>query len=167
MVAPYAPVTTEEKILTNLSVIMLASVTGLKASYARAPFSLPDSSLPANINIFGPLDEVINQGPGIDLVTRALFVRIYCAHAEQGLSGDAESTVIPFLSSVPAVLRGRPSLNTGLFGSSVPYLLDASYQGIKDGGISILPSYSGDQYIGAEFRLRVRYIQRYTFAAYQ
>lgn len=163
----YAATTVEEKILANLSAILLANVTGLKASYQRAPFSLPESDLPANVNLLGPLDDVSNRGPGIDLITRTIYVRFYCAHIQQGVSGDAESTVIPFLSSVPPVLRARTSLNTGTKGTGVPGLLEATYQGVKDGGISVLPSYSGDQYLGVEFRLRVRYMERYTFAAYQ
>ena len=167
MVTPYTPTTTEEKILANLSTILLANVTGLKASYQRAPFSLPENDLPANVNLMGPLDDVNSRGPGIDLVTRTIYVRIYCAHVQQGVSGDAESIAVPFLSSVPPVLRARTSLNTGTKGSEVPGLLEATYQGVKDGGISVLPTYSGDQYLGVEFRLRVRYMERYAFAAYQ
>lgn len=136
-------------------------VTGIKAAYERAPLSLPEDKLPCCVIITGPTDDITQSGPGLDMVTRSFFVRIYAAHVEQGVSGDAETIVLPFLASVPPILRGNTSVN------SVPYVLESAFLGAKDGGIVVLPSYSGDQYLGVEFRLRVKYIERYTFGLYQ
>jgi hypothetical protein len=156
----YTPNSTEEKILHNLTAIMLG-VDGIKAAYERAPLSLPEDKLPCNVNIMGAVDDITGGGPGIDIITRTIYVRIYAAHAEQGVSGDAETIVIPFLSSVPPVLRANTTLN------SVPYVTESAYQGIRDGGVAVLPSYSGDSYLGVEFRLRVKYIERYSYQPLQ
>lgn len=156
--------TIEQTIQTNLATLF-AGVSGVRKAYVAAPMSLQVIDLPALIFLAGAATPTGLETPKWMEVRRDYVARIYIAAIQAGETGEAEIDVIPWINAITKIILAHPSLGTGTSGSLIPYVVKMKYLG--DSGLALLPTYSGDQYLGVEFRLQLEYKIPYTFGSYE
>lgn len=127
------------------------TIAGIKRAYVNAPASLPHADLPLFVNLIGaatytPLGETLYEE------TRAYIMRMYVKPFAQGIDGEAEAAVEPYLTAARDVFLSHPHLGNGTAGNTLDWVTGVQYQG--DFGIAILP-FANEQFLGAEFRLNV------------
>lgn len=127
------------------------TVNGVKRVYEYAPQSLADSDLPAFCTFAGPAS-VTAIGEDFHEETRTWLMRLYVKPVLQGIDGEAEKAVEPFLESVRDTFLAHPLLGKGVKDSVLDWMKRAVWLG--DSGVQIL-SFAGQNYLGVEFRLNV------------
>ncbi len=120
------------------------TISGIVASYAQAPASLPRAMLPAIVNFTGAA--TYSGANALQFEEREYILRLYVANFAENIPGEAEALVEPCIPLVRNVFLSRRSLKR-LAGT-----LDAKLTG--DSGVAGLV-YAGENYIGAEFRLTI------------
>jgi len=156
--------TIEETILDNLAYIM-GNVTGTKKAYSRAPFSIPDDKLPAAVILTGqarPTKQPSDQTPGWMELVRSYRCRWYVIHVQAGTTGLAETDALPFLTNGLACFLPHPALGKGTPNTQVLFVMNMVYKG--DSGVTVLPDFAGQQYIGVEFNLDITYKVPFSYA---
>jgi hypothetical protein len=156
--------TIEQSILDNLAYLM-ATVTGTKKAYSRAPMSVPDDKLPAAIILTGAARPTGKSTPGITELVRSYRCRWYVAHIQQGVTGEAETNVLPYLTGGLAIFLAHPALGKGTANSQVPFVMDAVYKG--DSGVTVLSDFAGQQYLGVEFNLDITYKVIFSYSNFE
>lgn len=139
------------------------TVSGVKRAYVWAPQSLADSDLPAFCTFAGPamitpISETLVEE------TRTWLMRLYVKPVLQGIDGEAEKAVEPYLTSVRNVFLSHPLLGKGTKDSTLNWLEKAVWLG--DSGIQVL-SFAGQNYLGIEFRLNLTVIVSVTIASFE
>lgn len=138
-------------------------VTGVKRAYVYAPQALADSDLPAFCTFVG--SAAMNAlGETLAEETRTWLMRLYVKPILQGIDGEAEKAVEPFLASVRNTFLSHPLLGKGTKDSVLPYIEKAAWLG--DSGIQVL-GYAGQNYLGVEFRLAITMIVPVSIALYE
>jgi hypothetical protein len=138
-------------------------VSGVKRAYVWAPQSLADSDLPAFCTFAGPavitpISEMLVEE------TRTWLMRLYVKPVLQGIDGEAEKAVEPYLTSVRNVFLSHPLLGKGTKDSTLNWLEKAVWLG--DSGIQVL-GFAGQNYLGIEFRLSLTVIVSVTIASFE
>ena len=147
--------TPEEQIQTNLAAI-LRTVTGVKIAYERAPMSIPAQELPAAVTFPGKASPGEFTGPTWLELERIFYLRVYVTPTQAGEVGNAESKAIPYISLVRAKILAYPAVKAAGVWSDMKYE--------SDSGVAVL-SYAGEQFLGVEHQVRIRYRVHYTYAA--
>ena len=139
------------------------TVSGVKRAYVLAPQSLADSDLPAFCTFAGPA-VITPIAETIVEETRTWLMRLYVRPVLQGIDGEAEKEVEPYLTSVRNVFLSHPLLGKGTKDSVLSWVEKAAWLG--DSGIQIL-SFAGQNYLGIEFRLSLTVIVPVTIALFE
>ncbi len=140
-----------------------SGITGIRRAYVWAPQTLADSDLPAFCTFAGPA--TVNQTSDTFVEeTRTWLMRLYVKPVLQGIDGEAEKAVEPFLEKVRNTFLSHPLLGNGSKDSALPWVKRAVWLG--DGGIQVL-SYAGQNYLGVEFRLAVTVIRSLAVAEFE
>lgn len=145
--------------------VIQAGITGVKRAFAQAPGSLPPGDLPLFANFTGAARhnwQII--GHDQDLETRNYLMRLYVRPVGQGIDGEAERLCEPFFVSVRDAFASRPGLGLGVAGSHLAGVQQAVFLG--DSGVSVL-RYSGQDFIGIEFRLEVNEYVEVNYEAFE
>ena len=129
------------------------SVDGISRAYAQGPSSLPETDLPLFVNFAGPSAREAGDGDTI-YESRDFLMRLYVVPAQSGLDGEAESQVEEYISSIYSAFDAEQLL------AAVPFVINAVI--VSDGGVVVMP-YAGVQFLGIEFRLRVRAFRPATY----
>ncbi len=123
-------------------------IPGVRRAYDAGPASLPDTDLPIFINFTGAQNLESAAGAGDEIFeSRDFVMRLYVQSVQSGLDGQAESKAEAFIEPVHNEFDREQLL------AAVPFIRDAVI--VSDTGVSVL-TYAGVQYLGTEFRLRVR-----------
>lgn len=139
------------------------SVSGVKRAYVWAPQSLADSDLPVFCTFAGPAI-VSSMSETFVEETRTWLMRLYVKPVLQGIDGEAEKFVEPFLASVRDAFLSHPMLGKGTKDSVLSWIEKAIWLG--DSGIQVL-SYAGQNYLGIEFKLAITTIVPISIALYE
>jgi hypothetical protein len=139
------------------------TITGVKRVYVWAPQSLADSDLPVFCTFAGTAT-VNTLSETLAEETRTWLMRVYVKPILQGIDGEAEKLVEPFLANVRNVFLSHPLLGKGAKDSVLPWIEKATWLG--DNGIQVL-SYAGQNYLGVEFRLAITTIVPISIALYE
>lgn len=124
---------------------LLATVSGVQRAQAYAPRNITAADLPMALAFTGPAQYgSVGADTDIDVPARTYVVRIYVTPTAAGVSGEAEQAVEPFLSSVPAAIAAKPTLNRVVLRARV----------VSDTGCIVL-RYQDQEYLGVEFRIEV------------
>lgn len=128
---------------------ILAAVEGVNRAYAYAPASLPPGDLPAAIPFTGQAQysrSGYQTNPSPD---RTFTINLYGKQVGQGIDGEAERLLEPFLERIPAALAANPRL-----GLENVWL--ATLQ--RDSGVVVL-TFAEEKYIGVAFTVLVEDIR--------
>lgn len=139
------------------------TIPGVKRAYVWAPQSLADSDLPVFCTFAGAAT-IVSIGETLAEETRTWLMRLYVKPVLQGIDGEAEKSVEPFLASVRNVFLSHPLLGKGTKDSVLPWIEKATWLG--DSGIQVL-SYAGQNYLGIEFKLAITTIVPISIALYE
>jgi len=96
--------------------------------------------------------------------TRTWLMRLYVKPILQGIDGEAEKAVEPYLTSVRNVFLSHPLLGKGTKDWTLNWLEKAVWLG--DSGIQVL-GFAGQNYLGIEFRLSLTVIVSVTIASFE
>ncbi len=140
-----------------------SNIVGVKRAYAWAPQSLADSDLPAFCTFAGPATVSQTSETFVE-ETRTWLMRLYVKPVLQGIDGEAEKAVEPFLEKVRNAFLSHPLLGNGTKDSALPFVEKAIWLG--DSGIQVL-SHAGQSYLGIEFRLSITTIVPISTASYE
>lgn len=160
--------TTTQLIKANLA-LLEKTIPDITTAYESTPFSIADTDLPAFVNLVGPTQSkrVVSGAPNPRMeIARMFFVRLYGTHVESGMSGEAESRLVPFLDTVPPYLQKAQGMGDGSGDKDklVPFIKGVEYQG--DNGIQVMPAFDPkEQYLGIEWRFLITYHIPFTYAA--
>jgi hypothetical protein len=124
---------------------VLADVSGVSRSYAYAPASLPPGDLPATVVFTGQAEYSRSGYQTAVSPDRTFTINLYVQPMGQGIDGEAERLLEPFLSSIPTALAAQPRL-----GLAEVWLVTLQ----RDSGAAVL-TLAGEQYIGASFTVLV------------
>jgi hypothetical protein len=143
-------------------------ITGVLKAYPQAPKNIPDTDVPLMLNFVGPATYDDDGGENV-IEMREIKVRLYVCRKQEGIDGEAEARVEPFIPLVWAFFAARPGLGSG--GTAItPRLTPLAgvlrVQVISDSGVTVLP-YNQIEYLGVEFRLIVTMIIGRTYAPYE
>lgn len=127
-------------------------IAGVNRAYAQAPAKLPDADMPLFMNFTGATMEFVSLGGDFYREKRMFLARLYVARAQQGIDGEAERKVEPFLPLGMQQFLAHPSLGTGNEDELIAGISALEYLG--DGGVQML-LYQQEQFIGIEFRLAI------------
>lgn len=132
---------------------LVGAVSGVARAYAYPPRNLPLSDLPAAALFTGPGQyDSATLGRMSRIERRTFLLRLYVAPIAQGIDGELEKVVEPFLRTIPAALDGRLGLDDPDTGDPLPWVQQVTAQ--NDQGVSVL-QYAGESFLGAEFRVEV------------
>ncbi len=129
------------------------SIDGITRAYDNGPASLPETDLPLFVNFAGGQNLEPGSGDTIH-EARDFLMRLYVSNAQSGLDGEAEAEVEQYIAPVYSAFDQEMLL------SAIPFVRDAVI--VSDGGVVVLP-YAGVQFLGIEFRLRVRAFRPATY----
>lgn len=132
-------------------------ISGIVAAYEHVPASVVD--LPCVLNYTGPADySRFATGQDSDFESRVMILRFLIARVQQGIPGEAESLVEPFIDRVRSFFDARPGL-----------IIDPADQAmyragvLSDTGVARF-AVAGEEFIGVEFRLQVQQFNQIGFA---
>jgi len=132
-------------------------ITGIAAAFEHVPASIVD--LPCVLNFTGPADySRFTTGQDSDYETRVMLLRFLIARVQQGIPGEAEERVDPFIDRVREFFDARPGL-----------IIDPAEQAmfragvLSDTGVARF-AVAGEEFIGVEFRLQVQQFNQIGFA---
>lgn len=160
--------TTLAQLKTRLALIQ-GAISGVTRAYAQAPRTL-GADLPAFVNLTGPAaHNWAMLGADGDYEQRDILMRLYVTPWELGIPGESEELVEPFLERVRSTFSARPGLGSyglGLAPASEYPPLDGVLRSylVGDNGIQAY-AYTGQGYVGVEFRLRIMNIIAVVYAA--
>lgn len=139
------------------------TVSGVKRAYVWAPQSLADSDLPAFCTFAGPA-MITPIAETLVEETRTWLMRLYVKPVLQGIDGEAEKDVEPYLTSVRNVFLSHPLLGKSTKDSVLNWVEKATWLG--DSGIQVL-GFAGQNYLGVEFRLGLTVIVPVAIASFE
>lgn len=140
-----------------------SGIVGVRRAYVWAPQSLADTDLPAFCTFAGPATVNSTSETFVE-ETRTWLMRLYIKPVLQGIDGEAEKAVEPFLERVRDAFLSHPLLGKNIRDSVLPWIRKTAWLG--DSGIQVL-SYAGQNYLGSEFRLNVTKIVPISIALYE
>lgn len=127
-------------------------------AFAQAPMSLSETDLPTWVMFTGsgsypvPPDQTIDR---LAKETRDFTACMYGVYVQQGIDGEAERKVEPYLDYARNLIQSHPLLYDGNISDIVPGIMRAYL--VKDDGIVVLP-YGGaavQRYVGLRFTIRI------------
>lgn len=134
----------------------LPTAQAMKA-FAQAPMSLSETDLPTWVVFTGgasypnPPDQTIDR---LAHETRDFTCCMYGAYVQQGIDGEAERTVEPYLDYARNLFQSHPLLYDGNISDIVPGIMRAYL--IRDDGIMVLPyGNPASRYAGLRFIVRI------------
>lgn len=130
----------------------VTGITGVKRAYAEAPQSIPESDMPLFVNLTGPTLSFMSLGANYYLESRQFNCRLFVATIQEGIDGEAERKVEPFIEpSMKRFLKAR-SLSNGNADDLIPGISAVRYLG--DSGITVF-TFNKQRFLGVEFRVAV------------
>lgn len=141
----------------------VVGIAGVKRAYEQAPSRLPDSDMPLFMNFTGATMEFVSLGGGFYREKRMFIPRLFVARIQQGIDGEAERKVEPFLSLGMQQFLAHPSLGNGNEDELIVGISSLEYLG--DGGVQVLV-FQNEQFVGIEFRLAITAIVESNIAKY-
>lgn len=139
------------------------TVPGIKRAYTNAPASLPPVDLPIFCNLVGPATYT-KLGETLLEETRLFYARLYVKSIQGGIDGEAEAAVTEHLIAVRDMFISHPHLGKGTVGSALDFVENSEYLG--DGGVMVM-QFSGDQFLGSEFRINVTTVVSRSIAKFE
>lgn len=132
--------------------VAVAGITGVKRAYAQGPASLPESDFPLMVNFVGPTRNVTGIGGYFFRESRIFNCRLYVVPVLQGVDGEAERKVEPFIEDGMKCFIKHQSLGDGEPADLIAGIFTVSY--IGDSGVQVM-RYAGTDYLGVEFKVAV------------
>lgn len=130
----------------------VVGVTGVKRAYAQGPLALPETDLPLVVIFTGPTRSVTNIGGDLYQESRQFNCRLYVVPVGQGIDGEAERKVEPFIERGERLIMSRESLGDGDVADFIAGVFVVVYMG--DSGVQVM-RYAGIDFLGVEFRVAI------------
>jgi hypothetical protein len=136
---------------------------GVVTTWAQVPAQvLTPAQFPAFINKMGPA-QVIKLSDFLWYENRDYLCHLLVINVQAGISGEAERKVEPFIIPCRDTFLKHPGL--GINTSDLPIGVQRSVY-IGDTGIAVI-TFSGTQYLGVEYRIRVAEMLSPTIAPHE
>lgn len=132
-------------------------------AYAQAPMSLAENDLPVWIVFTGaasypnPPDQTVDR---LVKETRDFLCCLYVCQTQQGIDGEAERKVEPYLDYARNLFQSHPLLYDGNISDIVPGIMRAFL--LRDEGVVVLP-FGNQKYVGLRFSVRIEGLNAVTY----